>query len=348
MALKDIWTPKRDGIDDILAKDINDIAEEVIETQANVEENSGKINALETPANVTTRDASLSEFEITGNSYSVSENSISFFGGGSAYIKHNGWINFNLSVNSTLLDMVQVYVDDVLAEKYRGYRYTGEVKERITISYGGIDPTTDMTFRTLQIKEIKGGILSDADYESFMKTKDSVTENKNSIAENKNSIEKLEMPAHMGQETVSLVGITHEDYMRGISVTEDTITTDSQSMAQTITIDYQGNVDFEIHAHSDCSLMVDGEVVDTTGSSLDDTTLSYVGEVKENMQISVPAVANLTMNVTKFIDKVYEGGILSDADYKDFCAMKKAIGNIGATFDEVHEYAESLIGGEEA
>jgi hypothetical protein len=41
MALKEKWTDKIDGVDDVLAEDINDIAHGVIE----IEENMGDIDA---------------------------------------------------------------------------------------------------------------------------------------------------------------------------------------------------------------------------------------------------------------------------------------------------------------
>jgi hypothetical protein len=383
MALKDIWTPKRDGIDDILSKDINDIAREVIETQANVEENSGKIDALETPANVTTRDASLSEFEISGYGFSVSDNTI-FFSviGGNAVIVHKGWINFHLSANATILDMVRVYVDGVLAEQYRGYRYTGEVKEKIEIYYDGLEVPVSYEFRTLQVKEFKGGILSDADYEKLVNTYSSSASGGGSadLGDIPERVEKLETPANSYYEAVTAEELDPEnENLSGNLVSFPTTSGYTQ-------IPFNGQINFAIRIPRENGSLyhvtVDDKELTKSGSQV-----SYSGKVETEITIGFDGSSEdaSAVEFTKLEILKYKGGILSDEDYKLFLGTKdeldnhknnaenphnvtaeqvgayskeetdfriedaiyRTFGTVEAVFDEVHEYAETL-GGDEA
>ena len=157
------------------------------------------------------------------------------------------------------------------------------------------------------------------------------------------------------EEAVSLNGITTYSGMSGHGGITDNTLTNHAITQETFTIDIQGKVNVLIHTSYDqTSLYVDGVRVDHT-MNLEDLDLEYSGEVKENIQVSIPAKHEVTFET--FTVQTSKNGFMTGEQAGHLAntpttaevesLINNAFGIVAQVFDEVHEYAESL-GGDEA
>jgi hypothetical protein len=154
----------------------------------------------------------------------------------------------------------------------------------------------------------------------------------------------LEEPAHTGWESVEAEGLLGSSY--GASVDGNKI--DFTLSGGYVNLSHTGRVNFRLSVPADYKGLIGASVDGVQLTPNSRGAFEYNGEVGGDIRIESLGLDPVSCSFATLQVFKETGGILSDADYKDFLAMKEAIGNIGATFDEVHEYAESLIGGEGA
>lgn len=130
MALKDTWRDKQNGVDDILAEDINSIAHATID-------NENEIQKIKTPS-VETKPVSLIGIT-TGGSFTVdiTDNSITESVNGTYNIDFQGEARLKVKCESFHLNNFSsgFYIDDVLivsGENY-SFEWSGVIKQGIKI-----------------------------------------------------------------------------------------------------------------------------------------------------------------------------------------------------------------------
>jgi hypothetical protein len=329
MALKDTWTDKRDGIDDILAEDINGIAKAVID----IEETGGT-----TFPNASYETKPISLLDLTTSSTSdkttITENQLIVKDAGvSTYIDFKG--RADIEISSTM--GISLYVDgERVALNKREISWSGIVSENLRVfkSGGGYEAT--ITFNKFIGTIYTDGLMTGEQAEKLENTY-TREESDSRFAENKVASE-------------TMVETTLEQlYNEGKAVTTGAFPGGNTwySILGELTLNINGRVAFEVSENENIEVLIDG--VQYTNSSFD-------GIVENGVKFVVASVEYGTITLSTLSIAEYSGGILSKKQVMKLentltkteveNLITEAFGTVEAVFDEVHEYAENLIGGD--
>lgn len=167
--------------------------------------------------------------------------------------------------------------------------------------------------------------------------------------------------ADKAQETISLVGITTvetSDDENGWEITSNTLSATINplfSNGAIFHIDFQGNVNLEIDANAFEGaglhpaeagyVEIDGIKLTAENVSTSGCKYRYIGDITREITIQ----ANYARyEFTTFIKniKIYSDGFMSGEQADKIDTLESQIGDIDSALDELHSYAQALIGGE--
>ena len=325
------WKDKKDGVDDILADDINGMAHAIIEGLTAI----AKINR---PAGIGRGNLSLIGRTTAEKpeSATITENTLTSTESQTFYIDYKGEADFEVSTDKSAM----LYVDGTTLYRFstRGgtFAWTGEVKENIQIKANVTD--VNITFTKFIGDVWVNGLMSGEQAEKLENTY-TKEESHSLFAENKTASETIVETTL--EELCANGKMDSHGYVVGNKWT--------CPGADTADINVQGKVSFTVAEVNDVEIIIDGIVFEST---------EFDGVVREKITLSgIHTLDSGYIEFASFSVAEYSGGVITKEQAmkletapttKDIQNLiSEAFGTVEAVFDEVHEYAESL-GGDEA
>lgn len=238
---------------------------------------------------------------------------------------------------------VNVYIDDAI---YELGAFSGVVNKSIrfeSLDFSG----GEIILSKLIIPGYKGGILSNEQAEKLITSEKFTPDEKTKLKDTQifTSVEKasLEKVSKIKDAGFILADKTLTELQNDGKLIADSstaVTEKSLEGGTEVTINTHGNVYINTRGtkastliYADEKLIADGKNIQYEG---------YVNTIKI-VDTSGIKIGSLSIKLAE-----YNGGYMTAEHLKDIEALKASVGNIGVVFNEIHEYAESLIGGEEA
>lgn len=349
------WKDKKDGVDDILADDINDMAHAIIDGM-------DAIVKLGTPVNVEAKPTSLIGITTYDSGYvNITENQIEVGVSGTAFINVQGEvdIDFNTSgIMDVFVDDEKIYYFDINTMAYIGNPYyVGKVNKGITIVF---DDTGSITFTKFIAPHYTGGILSPELARKVIETEFFTEEEKKKLGDTQiyTEEEKNELARVSAIEgaTSTLRDVYFDELLENgvLSVDEGAVVTATSVVGGTEAV-----FSFGCNVHIS-SLGVKNESVITMNGEqqIFKGYFSYDGYIDSLVIQSSNGLDFTRGRATSGLQiSEYKSGYMNESHLKrleNTCTIAEvnsligeAFGTVEAVFDEVHEYAESL-GGDEA